>query len=216
MTAREFYSLAGKPIGQFVKPFGFKKRGRFFYRITDDGVIQQFCLLWLNRIFTVRFDLSSIYSHNGHDNEGDEIYQIIDNSNDWLSDYHSHVETLDAAAAICFESVKDILLPFFETHKDPKSAREFIVTHNLRIQGGYNKFDLREIGFYLSMGDMNACRDFLVHYIENSSKYNQIWWREVEQEYQRLLDAIVCNDTEYISDYMNNKKKETYAEYKWK
>ena len=51
MTASAFYRLAGKQIKELVNPYGFKKNGRFFYRITEDGVVQQFCMLWLYRSF---------------------------------------------------------------------------------------------------------------------------------------------------------------------
>ena len=222
MTASAFYRLAGKQIKELVKPYGFKKNGRFFYRITEDGVVQQFCMLWLYRSFTLRYYLSSVYGYNGLDIEGDEIHGIINGSiNQWISDdctgYDACADNaMDFATAICLKNVQDVLIPFFETHKDPKSAREHIAAHNPRITGGFDKYDLRELGFYLSLGNMEACQDFLVHYIKNSDKYNPNWWRKTEQEYHCLLDAICTNDTAYLSTYMDNKKRATFAEYKWK
>ena len=222
MSASTFYQLAGKQIKELVKPCGFKKNGRFFYRITEEGVIQQFCLLWLHNSFTIRLYLSSIYGYNGRDIEGAEIYELINGSiNQWLSVPHSGYQidpnnSESSAAAICVQVIKDTLFPFFESHKEPLSAREFVAEHNPRVASGIDKYDLRELGFYLCLGDFVSVQDYLTYYIENRNKYNPNWWRTVEQEYNQLLDAICMNDRDYISGYLEKKKKATYAEYKWK
>ena len=222
MSASTFYQLAGMQIKEFVKPYGFKKNGRFFYRITEEGVVQQFCLLWLHNSFTIRFYLSSIYGYNGCNIEGAEIYELIDGSiNQWLSDHRSGYqidsENLKGSAAdICIRVVKETLLPFFESHKDSLPAKDFVVKHNPRVTSGIDKYDIRELGFYLCMGDITSVQDYLTYYIENHDRYNKNWWSGVEQEYHQLLDAICNNDSEYIALYMDEKKNATYAEYKWK
>ena len=91
-----------------------------------------------------------------------------------------------------------------------------VAEHNPRVASGIDKYDLRELGFYLCLGDFASVQDYLTYYIENRNKYNPNWWRTVEQEYNQLLDAICMNDREYISGYLEKKKKATYAEYKWK
>ena len=221
MSASAFYQLAGKQIKDLVQPYGFKKNGRFFYRITEEGVIQQFCLLWLHNSFTIRFYLSSIYGHNGRNIEGTEIYELINGSiNQWLSDprsgYQIDLENPEnSAATSCAQVVKDILLPFMESHQDPHSAKDFVVEHNPLVARGINKYDIRELGFYLCIGDLTSVQDYLTYYIENHNQHNKNWWNIVEQEYHQLLDAICANESEYIALYLDEKKKATYAEYKW-
>lgn len=222
MTASAFYRLAGRQIRDLVQPCGFKKSGRFFYRITEEGVIQQFCMLWLHRAFTLRFYLSSVYGYHGRNIEGAEIFEITNGShNQWLSDARSGFERtadnpVSDAAEICTRAVADTLLPFFESHRDPDSARAFIVSHEPRILSGTEPYDIRELGLFLSLGDLDSARDFLVHYIENSDRYNQNWWREAAPEYHRLLDAICSDDAAYLSAYMEDKKNAAFAEYKWR
>ena len=222
MSAIAFYRLAGKKIKELVQPYGFKKNGRFFYRITEEGIVQQFCLLWLHHSFTVRFYLSSIYSDNGKDIEGAEIYEIINGSvNQWLSESCSDFVittnnfVLDAAN-LCTQAVQNTLLPFFELHRDPVSARNFITGHSPRITQGLDKYDIRELGLFLSLGDVSSVRDFLEYHIEHCDRYNKHWWNGVEQEYRHILAAIDANDKEYLSLYMDDKRNKTYSEYKWK
>ncbi len=218
MSAKTFYQIAGKRIKEIVQPYGFKKNGRFFYRITEEGVVQQFCLLWLHNSFTLRFYLSSIYNDNWCKTEGEEIYELINGTNNqWLCDHLSNSQiNPEGASDICIQAVKDILLPFFESHKDPRSAKDFVVKYNPCAASDIYKYDIRELGLYLCIGDLDFVQEFLVHYIENSDRYNKSWWRTVEQEYHQLLDAICTGDREYISLYMDQKKNATYLEYKWK
>lgn len=221
MSANTFYQLAGKQIKELVQPYGFRKSGRFFFRITEEGIVQQFCLLWLHNHFTIRFFLSSIYGYNGRKIEGDEIYELINGSfNQWLSDprsgYQIAPESPETSAAnICVQVIKDILLPFWESHKDPLSAKDFVTNHSPRVANGIDKYDIRELGFFLCIGDMVSVQDFLVYHIENYDKYNKNWWNTVEQEYHQLLDGICTGDHNFISCYMEEKKTATYQEYKW-
>ena len=79
-----FYSIAKQAITPIVKPLEFRCRGRFYYRIIDN-VVQQFCLLWLNHDFTIRFNISSVYADNDRLIEGNEVAKIINGSNNmWL------------------------------------------------------------------------------------------------------------------------------------
>ena len=41
MRASEFYKAAKTAIDPMVKPLGFRRRGRFYYRIVND-IVQQF------------------------------------------------------------------------------------------------------------------------------------------------------------------------------
>ena len=75
-----------KEIEKIVRPLGFKRYHRFFYRVTDDGVVQQFCLLFLKGKFTIRFTLNSIFSDNDKTKEGSELYQVIDGTNSWIGE----------------------------------------------------------------------------------------------------------------------------------
>ena len=81
-----FCAFACKEIEKIVRPLGFKRYHRFFYRITDDGVVQQFCLLCLHSKFTIRFTLNSIFCDNDKTKEGSEICQIIDGTNSWIGE----------------------------------------------------------------------------------------------------------------------------------
>ncbi len=222
MLANAFYRLAGKQINELVKPYGFKKRGRYFYRITSEGVVQQFCLLWLHQAFTIRFYLSSIYGANSHIIEGSEIYELINGSNNqWLSDDFADDEMdlnslINSAADICLQAVQTILLPFLDSHKDPQSAKAYIVKSDPHILSGTVKYDTRELGFFLAMGDMTSAQNFLLYYIDNCESFNKNWWISIEGEYRSLLNAIRTEDRAFISDYMEKKKSTTYREYKWK
>ena len=217
MLASTFYPFAGKKMKEMVKPYGFKKNGRFFYRITEEGIIQQFCLLWLHNDFTVRFDLSSIYGYNSRDIEGSEIYELIDGSKRWLSwSYSPCSQAPQQAADLCVQAVQDVLLPFFESHKDPLSVRDFLVAHHPAILKDTHPYDLRELGLHWCLEDWDSAKDFLSHYIENHDRYHPRWWCEVEQEYRQLLQAICSDDHKYIAQYLEEKKAATYAEYKWK
>ena len=213
MSASTFYQLAGKQIKELVRPYGFKKNGKFFYRITEEGIIQQFCLLWLHNDFTIRFYLTIIFGYNGRDIEGAEIYEITNGSiNQWLSDCRSGYQIdpefpENNAANICVQAVKETLLPFFESHKDPLSAKDFVVKHNPRVTRGIDKYDIRELDFYLCTADIASVQDYLTYYIENHHRYNKNWWNTVEQEYYQLLDAICLNDREAIALYMDEKRK---------
>jgi len=223
MTAQAFYSFAGQQIKDIVSPYGFKKKGRFFYRITEDGVVQQFCLLWLYRDFTIRFEMASVYGECDLKTEGAEISQLIDGSfNGWLtgfpfeSRFDPEDNPIDYAADVCVQAVKSTLLPFWEAHKDHRSAHAFVSRHSSPVAWGGDKYDARELGFFLGMGDMTSAMDYLLYRIENADKYNKYWWNMVKEKYHQLLDAICLEDQEAISQYMDEKKKATYAEYKWK
>ena len=83
MRASEFYKAAKAAIDPMVKPLGFRRCGRFYYRIVND-IVQQFCLFWLRFDFTVRFRVTSVYDSSAELIEGDEIYQLINGTNEWL------------------------------------------------------------------------------------------------------------------------------------
>lgn len=79
-----FYSTTKRALAPIVKPLGFRCKGRFYHRIIDN-VVQQFCLLWLNHDFTIRFHISSVFGDNDKHIEGSEIAKLIDGSNNmWL------------------------------------------------------------------------------------------------------------------------------------
>lgn len=220
-----FYVNACNNIAKIVKPLGFKKYHRFFYRVTEEGVLQQFCLLCLNGCATIRFGLSSIYSDNDKTREGAEIYQIIDGTNKWIAEnfdksvingmiaYNHNQISSKEATDMCKKTLQDILLPYFEKTKDIKNAHNLMLENDSLVKHGTNKFDSREIGFYLAMENYYKVKEVIEYYIENKSKWNKTWWVEKEVEYQELYNAIVNNDANYIQKYKEDKKRKTCLEF---
>ena len=138
MLSIVFYAFTCKEIYKIVEPLGFKKCGRFFYRITEDGVVQQFCLLCLRGKFTSRFTLNSILGDNDKTNEGSEIHQIIDGTNSWIGEnfdinvingmtvYNHTPISYEEAVNRCKDVLQKYLLPYFDKTKDIINAHKFI------------------------------------------------------------------------------------------
>ena len=226
MLSFVFYTLACNDVEKIVKPLGFKRNNRFFYRITEDGVVQQFCLLCLRDSFTIRFTLNSVFGDNDITKEGSEVSSIIDGTNRWIGEsfdmgnmngmtvfYHkklSYKESVD----ICTEVLNDVLLPFFEKTRDIKNAHDNMLEYDSLVKNDTKDFDTREIGFCLQEGNYEKVKEILEFYIENKKEWNIKWWAEKESEFQELYNAIINNDTEYIQEYMKTKKKRTYSQLK--
>ncbi len=218
MVSFIFYAFACKEIEKIVKPLGFKRYHRFFCRVTEDGVVQQFCLLCLHGDFTIRFSMDSIFGDNDRTEEGSDIYRLIDGTNGWIgrnfdrsvingmtvytSKKISYVEAVD----MCKNVLLDVLLPCFEKTKVIKNAHTFMLENDSLVKHGTIDFDTREIGFYLSKENYDKAKEVLAYYIENKNKWNKRWWKEKEVEYLELYDAIKNNDMNYIKRYKKDKK----------
>ena len=227
-----FYQITKKQIKPIVAPLGFRCRNRFFYRIINN-VVQQFCLLWLQRNYTIRFHISNVYNdnENGFLIEGDEIDRLIGNGQHWLgAQYYRRgnelvrdplytdltAETYQKGANDCNYALNKYLLPWFSRVSTCESAynalKEFSYYHLKDKQpGGYE-----EIGFLLEMGKYKKVSEILNYFIQNKNKFNTLWWQEKSSEIQKLYAAIKDNDQVYISGYMDQKMKLTMSEYKWK
>ena len=226
MLSFVFYAFTCKEIYKIVKPLGFKKYGRFFYRITEDGVVQQFCLLCLHGKFTIRFTLNSIFGDNDKTKEGSEIHQIIDGTNHWIGEnfdrnvingmtvYNHKSISYQEAIEICKNVFNEVLIPYFERAKDIKNAHKFMLENDSLVEAGTKDFDRREIGFYLSEENYDKVKEILEYYIENKDKWNKRWWEEKEVEYQKLYDAIKNSDINYIQKYKKDKKRKTCSEFR--
>lgn len=224
MLSFVFYAFTCKEIYKIVKPLGFKKYGRFFYRITEDGVVQQFCLLCLRGEFTIRFTLNSIFCDNDKNKEGSEIHQIIDGTNKWIGEnfdmsvvngmtvYNHNPISYEEAIEKCKNVLNEVLIPYFEKTKNIKNAHKFMLENDSLVEAGTKDFDSREIGFYLSEENYDKVKEILEYYIDNKDKWNKRWWEEKEVEYQKLYDAIKNNDMNYIQKYKKDKKRKTYLE----
>ena len=221
-----FYTFVCKEIEKIVRPLGFKRYHRFFYRVTDDGVVQQFCLLFLKGKFTIRFTLNSIFSDNDKTKEGSELYQVIDGTNSWIGEnfdrsvidgitvYNHKQISYEEAINICKNALQDVLLPYFEKTKDLKTAHDYMLENDSLVKKGAKDFDNREMGFYLSEENYDKAKEVLEYYIENKDKWNKRWWEEKEVEYQKLYDAIKKSDINYIQKYKKDKKRKTCSEFR--
>ena len=226
MLSIVFYAFTCKEIYKIVKPLGFKKCGRFFYRITEDGVVQQFCLLCLRGKFTIRFTLNSILGDNDKTNEGSEIHQIIDGTNRWIGEkfdmnvingmtvYNHKPISYEEAVNRCKDVLQKYLLPYFDKTKDIINAHKFMLENDSLVKKGTKDFDTREIGFYLLEENNDKAKEVLEYHIENKDKWNKIWWEEKEVEYQKLYDAIKSNDVNYIQQYKKDKRRKTCSEFR--
>lgn len=226
MLSLVFYAFTCKEIKRIVKPLGFKKYGRFFYRITEDGVVQQFCLLCLHGDFTIRFSLDSIFGDNDRTEEGSDIYQLIDGTNEWIGHnfdrnvingmtvYTSNKNSYTEATNMCIKVLRDVLLPYFEKTKDIKNAHTFMLENDSLVKHSTTDFDTREIGFYLLENNYDKAKEVLEYYIENKDKWNKRWWEEKEVEYQKLYYAIKNGDMNYIQKYKKDKRRKTCSEFR--
>ena len=224
MLSFVFYYLACNEIAKIVKPLGFKRYNRFFYRITEDGVVQQFCLLCLRGVFTIRFTLNSVFCDNDKTKEGSEIYRIIDGTNKWIGEnfdrssingmtvYNSKSISYEDGISICKDALIDVLLPYFEKTKESKDAHYYMLENDSLVKSGTKDFDIREIGFCLMEENYDKAKEVLEYYIVNKNKWNKKWWGEKEAEYQELYDAIKSNDVNYIQRYKKDKKRKTCLE----
>lgn len=224
MLSFVFYFLTCNEIAKIAKSLGFKRYNRFFYRITEDGVVQQFCLLCLCGKFTLRFTLNSIFCDNDKTKEGSEIYQIIDGTNKWIGEnfgrsfingrtiYNHKQISYKESINICKDILQEVLLPYFEKTKDSKDAHCYMIENDSLIKSGTKDFDTREIGFYLAEENYDKVKEVLEYYIENKDKWNNRWWKEKEVEYQKLYDAIINNDENYIQGYKKDKRRKTCLE----
>jgi hypothetical protein len=231
--ANPFYQIVKQKINPIVKPFGFRIRGRFYHRIINN-VVQQFCLLHLERDFTIRFSISSIYDDNYRTMEGDEVHRLIDGTNDWfgtrvvgkmfgLDVYENPYadlkpETLQKAADVCANALETYLLPWFSKVTTSEDALRAALSSELT---GFDKMHDEpgtdhEIGFLLDMGKYEAVAEILNYYIQNNNKYSKSWWQETGPKYKQLYTAIIKNDYSSIYSYMEQKKAATYTELKWK
>ena len=189
-----FYSIAKQAITPIVKPLEFRCRGRFYYRIIDN-VVQQFCLLWLNHDFTIRFNISSVYADNDRLIEGNEVAKIINGSNNmWLGQRLVQGEKACNSAS-AYKMAKDANI-FLTIHQEPDSYES--------------------LGFLLDQQRWKQSAALIKYYLDNSHLYNQKWWIPREQEYQQLYEALVNMDTAYIKQYMDGKKSATYRLFRYK
>ena len=230
-----FYRIAATKIDPIVKPLGFHRYGRFYYRIIND-VVQHFCLLWRHYDFTIRFELSSVYEDAERITEGYEIARLIDGSNQWLGlqsvETAPNIYTLTGPSASfglgvfkrcsdeCVNVLQKYLLPFFEKSTNSATAYEASKQSGLLQLRKFSDIQepetINSLGFLLGMGKIEQAEILLKYYIENNSKYNQRWWQEKEHEYIELLNAIQNKRANDIQNYMNQKKSATYKEFRWK
>lgn len=229
MRASEFYKAAKAAIDPMVKPLGFRRRGRFYYRIVND-IVQQFCLFWLRFDFTVRFRVTSVYDSSAELIEGDEIYQLINGTNEWLGlrmvettpgvlAYEGpcanpfHID-LGQCAQVCAGAVGNYLLPFFEGMTDAQSALRLLRERGLEIcpvDWPEGVDSIRSLGFLLGMGEWERAEKTLKAFLDwphaDGSYWNMMW---------KLYDALEALDVSGVLSYMDEREAATYAELKWK
>lgn len=232
MSAR-FYQACKRAIIPVVKPLGFHSFNRYYYRITG-GVVQQFCLLWLRRNFTIRFLLSSVYDDNDRTREGDDIYRLIDGTSTFLSmrpdKFCANPSALfptgpllpdyEQCALVCRTALEEYLLPFFEQTTTLESAysqceeKKLVWRHE--VNGKKEPFSPSTLGFLLGMGQYSDAQLLLDFMIENHTGYNQRWWMAHQEIYVQLRNALEEKDTAFLTTYLRKKKEETYQAFKLK
>lgn len=217
-----FYSIAKQAITPIVKPLGFRCQGRFYYRIIDN-VVQQFCLLWRNHDFTMRFNISSVYADNDRLIEGNEVTKIINGSNNmWLGQRLVQGPTASLfpnysdCANTCVDVLTSYLIPWFDRASNSASAYKMAKDVNIFITIHQEPDSYRGLGFLLDQKLWERSAILIKYYLDNSHLYNQKWWKPREQEYQRLYEALVNMDTAYLDQYMDGKKSETYRLFRYK
>ena len=219
MRASDFYKAVKPALDLVVRPLGFRSRDRFYYRIVND-VVQQFCLLYRNLDFTLRFDVASVYADNILA-EGHDIYRLINGTNQWLGlrrvqkasgelVYEGPVAAdpicpdLRLCADACTDAVKRYLLPFFDEAADSESAHRLL---HQRVWDGRSSDDHTLcVGFLLGMGEWEQARDALKQYLDRPREEGMFW-----NELWKLYDALDSYDVSCILDYMEKKEVAAYA-----
>lgn len=213
-----FYSVAKQAITPIVKPLGFRCQGRFYYRIIDN-VVQQFCLLWRNHDFTIRFNISSVYADNDRLIEGNEVAKIINGSNNmWLGQQlvqgkgatTSPCPNYSDCVNTCVDALTNYLIPWFDRASNSASAYKMAKDSNIFLTTHQEPDSYRSLGFLLDQKLWEQSATLIKYYLDNSYLYNQKWWIPREQEYQQLYGALVNLDTVYLEQYMDGKKSATY------
>lgn len=220
-----FYSTAKRAIAPIVKPLGFRSQGRFYYRIIDN-VVQQFCLLWRNHDFTVRFHISSVYAENDRYMEGNEVAKLIDGTNTWLGqrlvpEGQPQRFSLQGPASglfpdssgyanTCVDVLTEYLLPWFNAASDSASAYRMAKEAKLFLTPHQEPDSHRSLGFLLDQKQWEQSAILIKYYLDHGHLYNQKWWTQREREYQPLYQALIHVDTAYLDQYMSAKKAETY------
>ena len=227
-----FYSIAKQAITPIVKPLEFRCRGRFYHRIIDN-VVQQFCLLWLNHDFTIRFNISSVYADNDRLIEGNEVAKIINGSNNmWLGqrlvqgELQQQFSLQGTTASLfphyidcantCVDVLINYLIPWFEKACNSASAYKMAKDANIFLTIHQEPDSYESLGFLLDQQRWKQSAALIKYYLDNSHLYNQKWWIPREQEYQQLYEALVNMDTAYIKQYMDGKKSATYRLFRYK
>ena len=209
-----FYRAAKRAIAPIVKPLGFRCEGRFYYRIVGN-VVQQFCLLWLNNDFTIRFHISSVFDENDKTMEGEEVVKLINGSNNmWFKDLMDtdgqNQFGVQEYADKCVEVLTEYLLPWFDIASNSASAYKMVKQTNLYPTIHQEPDSYWCLGFLLDMEQWERSADVVKYYLDNSNLYNPKWWETREQEYRQLYDALVSGDSTYIEQYLDDKKARTH------
>ena len=220
-----FYPTAKRAIAPVVKPLGFRCQGRFYHRIVGN-VVQQFCLLWRNHDFTIRFHISSVYAENDRYMEGNEAAKLIDGTNTWLGQRLVPEEQpqrfslqdpasgpfpdVSGCADTCVEVLTNYLLPWFQAACDSASAYRMAKEAKLFLLPYQEPDSYRSLGFLLDQRQWEQSAALLKFYLDHSQLYRQKWWIPREPEYQRLYEALIQTDTAYLERYMRWKREATY------
>lgn len=216
-----FYSITKQAITRIVKPLGFRTQGRFYYRITGN-VVQQFCLLWINRNFTIRFHISSVFGDNDKSIEGNEITKLINGSNNmWLGQLMAANQLqqrsyIQECANTCADVLTNYLIPWFDSANNSASAYKMAKEANIFLATHQEPDSYRCLGFLLDMERWEQSATLVKFYLDNSHLYNQKWWKPREQEYQQLYATLINKDMMYLKQYMDEKKSQTYRIFRHK
>lgn len=226
-----FYSVVRNQIEPAVKPLGFRHDGRYYYRIIQD-VVQQFCPLWLHHDFTIRFTLRSLYQSNTRRAEGLDVMRIVDGTNRWLGGtmqeiapncylaredfYAATEEAVQLAADVCETTLRETLLPWFQQHTDSAKAYAACKQADLFLLSPGAAEPIAALGFLLGMGEWARAQETLRPYVERRVDCNPRWWARMEPEYLPLYTALAQGDFQTIQAYMEEKRRQNAAEFRWK
>lgn len=214
-----FYLRTAQAIDPIVKPLGFRRQGRFYHRIVGK-VVQQFCLLWLNCDFTIRFHLSSVYGANDKTVEGEDAAILIDGSHMWLGDlmdvHPQQRSYLRKCTDTCVDVLTNHLLPWFECSIDSVSAYEMTKEIGIARTIFQEPDACESLGFLLDMERWEQSAALVKYYIDNSHLFRQKWWEPLEQEYGELYASLANRDMAYLNQYKDRKKAQTYRLFRYK
>lgn len=229
-----FYTESKRIIKPRVEQYGFKTYGRFFYRVVGD-ILQEFCILGLNRECTIRFFVKPLCGVEYRDIEGNfELSYLYGKRVEWIYYDPRDIESIRNAAEILANGIEKYLIPWFLKTETVESAYEESCNLALEIACSTVWVDSRD--YFLKFGRYEEVAKSLEKGISGLEERKQQELKETEVEpekkedflrwlnnkykriekHKELLKLINENDEKGIENIIKRREEEALKILKWK